>query len=795
MNTHNHFPCASAGAIAIVALLSAADLFGGLSVEPHSFRPDLKSAPAAKVRTVDNHPVIGGEALVFELPVATGRVFKVTVPLGDVDMFDAMPCATVKIALSRDIAVSGRFFTGEPRRSALNFEGVWRHQRQSDGSVLIDVDNNDVARARSCEASGMNSVQHVSELVLSFNCWGYADSLQPIEVAIGRFSLGGKNSWAGTERDRRFRNWLKYWDNAKPDYSDSAWMLGPPKEGRLKKPLTVVEAGLGFDEGLGEGMVMAEIVYFPDFYGSVKVAANELQHWIEKISGEKVPIRERKPSKGDKYPVKIFLNSPFAEKKWADDVAWLRQGADTDGYFIRTLGNKIYIGCAVPSEAGPDEIVALGMRRDACANGVYRGVVALLENNSDIIFAGRDEPEKHKEFGTIYTRTGEFVVRWADGRERPATNGRGWFSDDRWGFNNRGNITGPFNMTGHADMTGEMIEFLPDEDPYRVWDGNKRIVHGYYNGQICLGAPDALEKATAHVIKEANYHKRSLKFADPTRRYPIVSKCFFNEDNWRVCICDKCTAPISTDSGMLVSNGKTSKDSMTPDERIYRSTQFMMFINQMADNAAKTHPDVPVIMSAYLFQIVPPHCKISKNVGWIFAPYQVGRNYFVPIYHPANNHIHGMAMDFLSRGGCKNAMRGYDYHAFDGIDGISRMVEAIAEDYAYSRDVFKAKCMGSERSDVGSLSFPFSQMNGWLYNRVSWSADINEVQRLRKYYIRRTYREAAPIVERWILPQIYGGNDPQALSRNEAKAKLSAMVDEIKNESARINLQALIGAM
>ena len=112
--------------------------------------------------------------------------------------------------------------------------------------------------------------------------------------------------------------------------------------------------------------------------------------------------------------MRIHLNSPAAAKRWADDVAWLKKGADVDGYFVHTDGADVYIGCSVPSDTTAENAEARGLPRDACAVGVFRGAVAFLENNSTIIFACNDPKD-----GVVYDKSPDFLVRWGDGRDRP----------------------------------------------------------------------------------------------------------------------------------------------------------------------------------------------------------------------------------------------------------------------------------------------------------------------------------------------------------------------------------------
>ena len=107
-----------------------------------------------------------------------------------------------------------------------------------------------------------------------------------------------------------------------------------------------------------------------DVYGSVELAARELQYWIGKMTGAKIAIVEA-PTGTVKY--RIFLNSDEAHKLWREDVEWLKDAKGIDGWFVRTKGRDIHIGCAVPNGTTSENAASYGLPRDACAVGVFRG--------------------------------------------------------------------------------------------------------------------------------------------------------------------------------------------------------------------------------------------------------------------------------------------------------------------------------------------------------------------------------------------------------------------------------------
>ena len=129
------------------------------------------------------------------------------------------------------------------------------------------------------------------------------------------------------------------------------------------------------------GKPAAEIVVPAQPDETVQAAAQELQLWVEKISGAKLPIVRTAGSAKSR----IVLDP--AAKKYPEDAAKLK---GTDGYSVRADGNTVYLNAV-------------------CSKGVLNGVFRMLYKNTDIIWARPDE-----ECGTIYSRTKTFEIREAD---------------------------------------------------------------------------------------------------------------------------------------------------------------------------------------------------------------------------------------------------------------------------------------------------------------------------------------------------------------------------------------------
>lgn len=714
-------------------------------------------------------------AVCIEYPWRAKADLLLRIPIG-FDMMNSNQLVDYRIERTYPVTVSAEYRGGKNVPGQMNEKSIKKDE-------LVSRIHRDLVHTPSW--TSWMDCQKVTQLILRFSACSWSDTNATQKVWISDLRFYSHNSWEGTERDTLFKSWVSWCDKYEPDLSDSSYALEPPKEGRLERPIKLVEKGIS----------NFEIVAPDDTYKSIELAARELQFWINKITKAEIPI-VKTPTGTKKY--RIFLNSDEAHKLWAEDVQWLKQGKGIDGWFVHTKGDDIHIGCAVANSVNAENAASFGLKSDACAVGVFRGAVAFLENNSSIIFAASDP-----KYGTVYDESSDFIVSWGEGRDRPNTPARGWLSgtdysnkrkvpilsSDMWRARNYSTVRMVHRLSGHAARAGEMIEYFPKTEPFQTFDGEKRIPHGYYNGQVCLSAPDALKIAISNGVRKIK-HIQSEKVP-----YPVVSIGFWNEDNWRVCVCEGCTQPIKCDDGtILTSCKKTGKGGMIAQERLYRSTQYMLFVNAMADGIAKECPGVKTEILAYLFQYPAPKCKISDNVVWVTCPLYQKPSCNVPSFHPLNRGYYENILKMKSLGG---EMRVYDYHAFSAfLRNDTTGIEAAAMDYDWYTSI-GATSIGSEMAWVNDYKKPTAMMNGWLFSRIGWSADINQVEKLRKWFIRRVYREGAPAVEEYYAryrrkafrgaPRSY-----KMLTGDEAAEVFGKYLDKIKNPIAKVHFEQLM---
>ena len=141
------------------------------------------------------------------------------------------------------------------------------------------------------------------------------------------------------------------------------------------------------------GKPAAEIVISAKADETVTAAAEELQLWIEKISGAKLPIvRQEQPGKAQ-----IVLD-PTAKNFPADKAKF----KGNDGYSVREKDGRVYLNAG-------------------CSKGVLNGVFRMLYKNTDIIWARPDT-----EIGTVFTKNPDLTLTKTDYIDIPAFRLRGW---------------------------------------------------------------------------------------------------------------------------------------------------------------------------------------------------------------------------------------------------------------------------------------------------------------------------------------------------------------------------------
>jgi len=539
-----------------------------------------------------------------------------------------------------------------------------------------------------------------------------------ITIIDPKFLKGLEKTGGAPTRMAGFQSYIK---NYQPDYSDSSKDLGPPATGRLSEALPLIKKGVALGEIVGESSI-----WTPEGNG-----VNQLYHWLYKLTdGVKVPVTA-KPTATDN--VKIFVGANYAKEHFPEDLEFLK---GSDGCAIRTRGKNVYIFGATPK-------------------GTLNGVYAFLEGNSDIIW-----PVPSETFGAVYTSHPEFPVIWGDYRHRPEARLWGWMSKTSgpgldYQIRNRCNYVGT-----RSDLSFKYWGLFMEEGgghnlhswiPWSLWkthpeywamlNGERQHPNGYKN-QICLTNPDGRRIFTDHFL-EAIERSPQMKKADCLN--------IKIEDNWGSCECEECLRPIRLPDGTL----------LKPDNIAFRSTQFFLFLNEVANEIHnRGYPKMQIGTYVYFFTVPTPKIPTTRALRPYFCDY-VRKDYKVPIFAPIND-IWWRTLNNWTAINDKVVMREYT-----GLFvGFRSLAEVAAFDIRAELDAgvreFTSESLPDSTADIpASKNLLGTQMDAsfleyWLITRLYWDPGA-DVEHLRKYAIRRTFREAAPAMEKFFgtIRQLY----------------------------------------
>lgn len=537
-----------------------------------------------------------------------------------------------------------------------------------------------------------------------------------ITIADMKLVKGWHKIYAEPER---YAKWLERVNGYEPDLSDSSEYLGPPKTGRLGKAHSIRLAK--------DGKALAEIVV--DFSDAIKIdnrfpkekwnyelrqsrgrekammrkAAYSLKEWLDKLTGGDFPVVER-PSR-DKT-VKIFLGAGFVEKLFPEDLAKLGDGEGAvDGFAVRVKDGNIYIFGAHPM-------------------GTSNGVHAFLENNSDLIWAIPND-----EDGTVWTVDPDLEVVWGDAIEKPDFVVRGFAGDMEWRYLNRCNrqVGGEsdegygFSLGGGHCLSPQYYDRCEGiQDFNAMIDGKRSKPWSEYRMLCCLADPEFAGHAfeTTPCVKNI--------------RYLGSFGCVYGtDDNFGVCECPKCTAPIRTLDGQT----------LTPstDNQAYYSAWLYTYLNKLDDAIQREFPGFMTSTYAYFFATTPPRIKLNKTIVPMLCNYY-RKAYNQPIYAPINQDWWNIYKAWMKHS--KNIWH-YDYYGLSGLD--HPYAEVHQEDLKAQRSIGFLRT-GSEGSGLAP-----DALNGeerWTTMRIEWNLE-QDVEQLHRYYNRRVYREAAPWIDRF----------------------------------------------
>ena len=477
-----------------------------------------------------------------------------------------------------------------------------------------------------------------------------------------------------------------------------------------------------------EGRPAGEIVLAANPDLRERLAARELGYWIKQITGAELPLLAM-PS--PETNTKLFVGRKWATA-FADDLKALN---DSEGFAIRRKGANVYVFGAQPA-------------------GTLYGAWRLLEENTDLIWARPNE-----EFGAVYSRTPHLTLTQTDLREKPVFSFRSWSmpggvpseSTNLWQARNGCNskVSANWFDAGHylakemnralwvggGFMYGFLGKYKETNPEFFPFVDGRRVLSNH--AQPCFTNPAAVRT----LIRDA---RETLQHAPAEVN---VLDCG-NEDTWRCCECPECLKPLKLPDGTLLAPKSPSSEK----DPLFRSTQMYMFLNQVADDLSPDYPRLKIPTLAYIFAAEYPVVKVHPSIQVLFAPYPTCNMRF-PILSQGPGQPGTWATRF-QQWGVHETLSFYEYY---GVGYFNAMADTAAVNL---RDLqrFGGIGMNSEAlqdvdqamEGIGNFAeaWDANALEMWTISRLMWNPD-QDVAALRKRYIARAFREAAPPMEQF----------------------------------------------
>jgi len=465
-----------------------------------------------------------------------------------------------------------------------------------------------------------------------------------------------------------------------------------------------------------DGEAVAEIVIDTKADKVVKYAASELQYWIKEISGAKLKI----VNKSGKMKYKIILQVNPASFR-----ADLKKMQGNDGYAVREKGKNIYLFASTPK-------------------GVLNGVFKLLFKNTDIIWA-----RPNVEFGTIFSKKTNLVLTKTDYIDIPVYVLRGWqmigprhhLPSEVWQVRNGNNwsaATISYNSKfvkfgnileygGGHNLVGRYItlkKYVTKHPEFFSMKKGKRLLSR--KTQLCFTNPEMTRAFIAELDTKIN---KSPNY--DTYRIMI-------EDNHNVCDCPNCLKEIKLKDGRIINK----KD------KAFRSTQFFLWLNQIAKHMQKNYPGKQILTFGYFFTEIPPHCKVEPNISISFCP--IFKNSKATMQSPVNIKTRNKLTGWL-----KNT-KNLTLREYFGLTGAyPRPIDAIAiADWKYANKLGVNKTYSEMYSDApgrrmnGIESWNVNSLYFWTMTNGAWNP-YKDVKKLRLEFLERVYGNGAQDVAKF----------------------------------------------
>ena len=421
--------------------------------------------------------------------------------------------------------------------------------------------------------------------------------------------------------------------------------------------------------------------------------------------------------------MKIYVGAKWAAK-YSDDLAYL---ADSDGYAVRRDGKNIRVFGANPC-------------------GTLFGVYGLLEKNTDIIW-----PRPNPEFCAVFSKVPDIEFPNANFRSRPTFKFRA--------ISISGNDSNPVlsqdwrgrNGVNTPMMLGKGFQYLRWRDGALIGAGGGYIgrflgleqderLYPLVNGnrmrsawpQPCYTSPEV----TRVIVNKA----RRMLASVPGRKVEFFEARI--GDNWNVCACPDCMAPIKLADGTLLEPKATTSSS----DPLFFSTRNFMMLNRIAAELAKDYPDVKIQTHAYIFAAEPPKVKLHPAIVPYFAAYPTKNERYPVLGQPPElEEKYGWGRRFRQWGAEQDAKVGFGWFGYYNTPGFNALADTAGADYKALADMrgIQVHTEGFPGDTDELNTWDVDGPEKWVMAKLMWDP-YQDPTALRNEYIKRVYHDAVP---------------------------------------------------
>lgn len=483
-----------------------------------------------------------------------------------------------------------------------------------------------------------------------------------------------------------------------------------------------------------KGKPAAEIVIGSDKTPSLRYAAKELAQGVKIVSGAQLPIAAKASGKKTgKIYMSLTANLPSGVGKYAKKLKW-------DGFGVEPKNGNLYI-------------YALKYR------GLINAVNRLLYLNTDLVWV---RPAKDY---AVSESDPDLAFKKYDFMENPAFMIRGFGGNrnaewNRWSSRNMNNDQ--YFVQRHPSMK-KVVEEMLMMDPIQSYGGGHNLTkiwmpvrkYGKTNPEFyTLLDGKRRNKAGSHICVTNKEMKKifianALQIVSKLPKDHIVN---IMQDDWDIgCQCEPCQKPLKLPDGRILPNTARS----------FKSTQWFMFLNEVAEAIYKKRPDLRIIVFAYIGSAIPPEVPLFKTLCPNYCPVPANHKRSL-LADPSNNRWKKDTFAWAKRlPGPQLKWREY-WHCFKAFP--HPISENVAKDlqilyrkkiafaiyseltHTWLQDSRKQLQVGSwNKLDNSGEFWDLDAQDMWTISHLMWNPE-QDATKLRHDFFRRTFREAAPFI-------------------------------------------------